>query len=232
MLEKNFGKWQYSTLVSFILFYASFWLVNTFPHSFAYYVYAILLAIIGLVLFIIIQSKHRNEAFWLVLISMSLSSGMAAGSVMLHPEANYLFSWDRVYVFFGVVFLWTTIIRLIPFRKLLSLFVTIGFIVTLIMGLASYDTAPHGPEMLFLSVFYLPISISLLVYLKTDHSLERIFALGYFGSFLVVLLVAAIVLSEGEALSPVLEGVGEVVVEGVAEVGVSFHNASKNKRQL
>ncbi|MDP2425558.1 MAG: hypothetical protein U1C51_10115 [Candidatus Izemoplasmatales bacterium] len=232
MLEKHFGKWQYSTLLSFLLFYGGFVLVDEFPHPFAYLFTSIFFSILCLIVYIIIQKKHRFESFWMVLIVMSLSSGMGLRAILLDPEYTFQISWDRIYVFFGILFVWTTLLRLAPYRKLISLFVVLGLITTAIIGLAGLETKPYGVEMMVLSIFYLPIAISTIVYVKSNHSLERIFSLAYFGSFLLVFLIGAIVLSEGEALAPVIEGVGEVAVEGVVELGVALTDASKSRKRM
>ncbi|MCK7485088.1 MAG: hypothetical protein MZU97_05710 [Bacillus subtilis] len=166
---------------------------------------------VALIVFFANRQYHSRRTAWFSVLVVPFLAGLAAATIWLDPESTIRWTFDieRVLAFLVIVLLWSTLLRLLPWKKTIAWLSVVDLVVAIGVGILWIPSRPFALEMLLLAVFYLPVAIGIVVFASSKHTLDKIIPLSLFGAFLLIYVIALIVATDGEGAG-VLEVLGDV----------------------
>lgn len=204
------GRWQAAILLSFLCYeigvYAGAW----FDHQSFVFALSIVFLVLSVVLLMFIRA-HKGWMLFGGVVLVSLSAGFATQSIWLDKDALTVWVPDllRLGYYGGVLLLWTTMVRWLPWKKVWSVLAIADFVFVIILGIVLYRFADFAKEILYLGIFYLPVALGTLVILFVGKEMEDHLLASFFGALLVIVLIAVIVLSQGDFIGDLDFGFGK-----------------------
>lgn len=203
------GRWQCTILLSFFAYEIGVFSGGWFDHQ----AFVFALAIVFLVLSIVLSVSLKAHKGWMLFVGValvSLSAGFATQTIWLDQEALTVWVPDilRMGYYGGVILLWTSMVRWLPWKKVWSALAIVDLVIVIILGIVLYRSADFAKEILYLGIFYLPVAIGSLVILLEAKGMENTLLASFFGALFVIVLIALIVFAEGDFIGDLDFGFG------------------------
>ena len=166
---------------------------------------------VALIVFFANRKQKSRRTTWFSILVVPFLAGLAAATIWLDPESTLRWTFDieRVLAFLVIVLLWSTLLRLLPWKKTIAWLSVVDLVVAIGVGILWIPSRPFALEMLLLAVFYLPVAIGIVVFASSEHTLDKVLPLSLFGAFLLIYVIALIVATDGEGAG-VLEVLGDI----------------------